>query len=612
MPRLLFVILALLLGTSVASAQGSSGTGFAIAPGLVVTNHHVVAGCSALSIVLPGQERRTARLIAEDRDADLALVYALGLSGSVASLRATPARLGEQVYAFGFPLAGALSSSGNFTSGLVSALRGLGDRAGQLQFSAPIQPGNSGGALLDRSGLVIGVVQSKLDAVRAARVTGDIAQNVNFAVSGEVLARFLSSHQASVAQRQPGEALDTTIIAERAQDFSFRISCEAAARPAAPQASQPSVPNDAADAERALALSPDAIRTIQLWLLALGHDPGTPDGVIGPSTRRALRGWQRAKGIAETGYLAPASLAALRQEGPSALSRGGAGRRFRDCLECPELVVVPAGRFVMGAAPGEEEAENLRADRRGRSAPQVVVTIPRPLAIGKFEVTRGEFARFAGEAGHGLFAFLTGEACRTFENGKYEERAGRTWRAPGFEQDDRHPVVCVSWDDAQAYVQWLSRKTGKGYRLLSESEWEYAARAGTTTRRPWGDTAEAGCGHANIADASARQFVPGITRGTVCDDGHAHTSPVGSYRANGFGLHDMLGNVYEWTADCWNENHASASPDGSARLSGNCSRRVLRGGSWLSLPEVTRSANRDWGTTDVRVGNRGFRVARTL
>jgi formylglycine-generating enzyme required for sulfatase activity len=271
------------------------------------------------------------------------------------------------------------------------------------------------------------------------------------------------------------------------------------------------------------------------------------------------------------------------------------------------MVVVPAGRSTMGAAPGEEEAENLHATFRGRSTPQTAVSIPALLAVGRFEVTRGEFARFVAETGHG-----TGSTCRTFENGKYEERAGRTWRAPGFAQDDRHPVVCVSWDDAQAYVQWLSRKTGKGYRLLSESEWEYAARAGTTTRRPWGDAAEAGCAHANIADASARRPVPGITWGTACDDGHAHTSPAGSYRSNGFGLHDMLGNVWEWIADCWNPSHAGALADGSARQDGDCSGSVLRGGSWFGIPEYARSANRSRNTADDRLDSGGFRVARTL
>jgi polysaccharide deacetylase 2 family uncharacterized protein YibQ len=206
-------------------AQRSSGTGFAIAPGLIVTNQHVVNGCSSLSVELPMGERRTARLIAVDPELDLALVYVLGLPGSIAAIRTTAARLGEQIYAFGFPLAGTLASAGNFTSGLVSALRGLGDKEGVLQFTAPVQPGNSGGALLDKSGLVIGVVRSKLDAIEAARVTGDIPQNVNFAVSGDILAKFLAKHDAPFQHQATGAFEDPTIIAERAQSFTFHVSC---------------------------------------------------------------------------------------------------------------------------------------------------------------------------------------------------------------------------------------------------------------------------------------------------------------------------------------------------------------------------------------------------
>ena len=602
-------IFVLLMLVPPAWAQRSTGTGFAIAPGLVVTNHHVVAGCDTLEVVVPGQGRRPARRIAEDAQADLALVYALGLPGTVASLRTTPARLGEQAYAFGFPLAGALASSGNFTSGLVSALRGLGDREGELQFTAPVQPGNSGGALLDRSGLVIGVVQGKLDAVRAARVTGDIPQNVNFAVSGEALARFLDKHQAAASRQGPRDAVDATVIAERAQGFSFQIACEGAARTAQPRGPQApgAAPDAAADAERALGLTVTDTKYVQLWLLALGHDPGEPDGVIGPATRRAIRAFQRARGIAETGYLSAPAMAALRRDGPPALARALAGHRFRDCPECPEMVVVPLGSFVMGAAPGEEEAEGVPQDFRGRSTPQASIRIPAPLAVGILEVTRGQFAAFVRATGHAM-----GSSCWAWDGSKYAERAGATWLSPGFFQDDRHPVVCVSWDDAQAYLRWLSGRTGKSYRLLSEAEWEYAARAGSQARRPWGDSAEPGCAHANIADATARRVVGGITGGTACDDGHGHTAPVGSYRANAFGLHDMIGNVWEWTADCWNENLSGVPADGSARTSGDCSRRVLRGGSWVSGPWFARSANRIWFTAGYRFVYGGFRVARTL
>jgi formylglycine-generating enzyme required for sulfatase activity len=283
------------------------------------------------------------------------------------------------------------------------------------------------------------------------------------------------------------------------------------------------------------------------------------------------------------------------------------GTVFRDCPECPEMVVVPAGRFTMGASPGEEEAEKLGTHLRGRSIPQVVVSISAPLAIGRFEVTRGEFAHFVAETGHDA-----GSTCWTLENGKVEERSGRSWRAPGFWQSDRHPVVCVSWNDALAYMRWLSGKTMKIYRLLSESEWEYAARAGTTTRRAWGDSEEMGCTHANIADASARRILPGVTWGVACDDGHAYSSPVGSYHANSFGLHDMLGNVWEWTADCWNASHAGALSDGRARQSGDCSNPVLRGGGWLDIARNSRSAFRTKSALGNRFVERGFRVARAL
>jgi formylglycine-generating enzyme required for sulfatase activity len=565
MARLASLMLCLMLALSAglplpAAAQGSSGTGFAIAPGLLVTNHHVVKGCANLSVVLPGSAQRAARLIADDPESDLALVYVLGLPGSIATLRATPVRLGEQVYAFGFPLAGALASSGNFTSGLVSALRGLRDREGELQFTAPVQPGNSGGALLDRSGLVIGVVQGKLDAIRAARVTGDIPQNVNFAISGDVLARFLEKHQAGVRPQGPRDAQETVAIAEAAQGFSFRITCAAAARtaapqtpaaPPAPQPQAPAIPNEAAEAERALGLSVEAVRNVQLWLMALGHAPGSVDGVIGPATRRALRSFQRAVGAPETGLLSAPVLAALRQRGEPALARATPGGSLRDCPECPELVIVPRGSARLAS---------------GRD-----VTIAAPFAVGKFEVTFAEW-----------------DAC-VAQGGCSHRPDDRGWGR------GRQPVMNVNWDDAQQYVTWLSRKTGKSYRLLSEAEWEYAAQAGTDREA---SVAE-GAGQANCYGCGSRWD-------------NKQTAPVGSFAANAFGLHDMIGNVWEWTADCWNESHAGTSTDGHARTSGDCARRALRGGSWYDIPRVARSANRVRGTTGDRFDSFGFRVARPL
>ena len=169
----------------------------------------------------------------------------------------------------------------------------------------------------------------------------------------------------------------------------------------------------------------------------------------------------------------------------------------------------------------------------------------------------------------------------------------------------------MSWEDAQAYVGWLSRESGAEYRLLSEAEWEYAARGGTETARYWGEGETEQCRHANGADAAAKQK---YHRWTVveCDDGHVHTAPVGSYTRNGFGLSDVLGNVGEWVEDCWNDSYAGAPADGTAWKQGNCYYRVLRGGSWINDPRNRRSANRHWSTTGDRGSNVGFRVARSL
>ena len=188
----------------------------------------------------------------------------------------------------------------------------------------------------------------------------------------------------------------------------------------------------------------------------------------------------------------------------------------------------------------------------------------------------------------------------------------KDWRNPGYAQEDPHPVACVSWEDAKAYVVWLSGRTGKAYRLLTEAEWEYAARAGTTTRRFWGDYGDESCAYANGADQTTKAQVPGAANWLVanCNDRYAHTAPVGSYRANAFGLFDMLGNVWEWTEDCWNGNYGDAPSDGRAWATGDCSQRVVRGGSWSDIPMFLRSALRFRGSTAIRDSYVGFRVAR--
>jgi formylglycine-generating enzyme required for sulfatase activity len=277
------------------------------------------------------------------------------------------------------------------------------------------------------------------------------------------------------------------------------------------------------------------------------------------------------------------------------------GKTFKDCDDCPEMVVVPAGSFQMGSPSSE-------AERYPGEDPVHKVTIARDFALGKTHVTRGQFAQFVNATGHDA-----GGKCYTFENGKYAEHSERSWRGPGFAQKDDHPAVCLNWSDAKAYVEWLSRKTGKNYRLPSEAEWEYAARAGTTTVRFWGDSPDQACSHANVMDSTGKEKVPGVTwEGHNCSDGYAYTSPAASFKPNAFGLYDMIGNTWEWTEDCWNENYNGAPSDGSAWTRGECLKRVLRGGSWYFTPRYARSATRYRFLSTFRNYIYGFRIASSL
>ena len=373
--------------------------------------------------------------------------------------------------------------------------------------------------------------------------------------------------------------------------------------------------------EEGLGLDSAKRMLIQQGLMALNYSVGAADGLFGPATRRAIRAWQAAKEFAGTGYLTRAQADTLMAQGrEAARQQQGAERRraveverqaeaarkrtqpgatFRDCPTCPQMVVVPAGSYRMGS-PSSEEG---RYDSEG---PQHQVTISQPLAVGVYEVTRGEYGRFVEATGH-----VGGNSCYVWEGGSWEERSGRNWRTPGYGQTERDPVACVNWWDARAYVEWLSRQTGKPYRLLSEAEWEYVARAGSTTARYWGEGESGQCRYANGADQTAKRHNSGWPV-AACDDGHYRTAPAGSFRPNVFGLYDVLGNVWEWVQDCWNGNYAGAPSDGRAWEGGDCSRRVLRGGSWLDEPWLLRSANRSWNTAGNRDFSFGFRIARSL
>ena len=271
-----------------------------------------------------------------------------------------------------------------------------------------------------------------------------------------------------------------------------------------------------------------------------------------------------------------------------------------DFPAAPRVVVIRAGAFLMGgprSEPGSLESE--RPQHRVRLL---------SFAAGKYEVTRGEFAFFVSQTGYDA---KTGGCSGYTGRASFEMRPDFNWETPGFPQTDEHPVVCVSWTDAQAYVQWLRRETGKPYRLFSESEWEYAARGAAETEFWWGKDVDAACSFANTADISAKRIFPhwGVTN---CDDRYVFTSPVGSFRANSAGLHDMGGNVWEWVADCWTRTYSQAPGDGAAQTRGNCNQHVMRGGAWNDRPRGLRLAYRTKSPVTARAAGIGFRVARDM
>ena len=289
------------------------------------------------------------------------------------------------------------------------------------------------------------------------------------------------------------------------------------------------------------------------------------------------------------------------------------GQEFRECADCPQMIVLANGSFVMGAPADEPRAPWFAPEGRRPTVdpegPQRKVNV-RAFAIGKFDVTRAQWAAFAAATNRAIDG---GCEWSGFPREKAAALAAASWRNLGFAQDNTHPVVCVSWNDAQDYVRWLTELTGHTYRLPTEAEWEYAARAGSTSAYPWGETASHD--HANYgSDSCCAEFAEGR-------DQWLHTSPVGSFPPNAFGLFDMHGNAWQWVQDCYADSYATAPTDASAHDEPDCQRRVLRGGTWGDPPGLIRSATRNWAPPppsrwnpqwEYRSGGVGFRVARDL
>jgi formylglycine-generating enzyme required for sulfatase activity len=280
------------------------------------------------------------------------------------------------------------------------------------------------------------------------------------------------------------------------------------------------------------------------------------------------------------------------------------GTVFQDCRDCPQMVVVPPGTFQMGADGGEPERYEGPVHR---------VTIPRPFAAGRYELTVGQYKAFVAATKHPDSGF----DCNVTRDGKLGPMAGTTWRDPGYGRPaaDDEPVACVTWDDAKAYVAWLAQKSGQPYRLLTEAEWEYSARAGRTGRFAWGDDPTIACREANVLDRSAQAARPDLKMlpAANCDDGFPGVAPVGRLQPNPFGLYDVIGNVWEWVEDCYEMPYPADGPvDGSAQLTKGCDRRGSRGGSWISAIERQRPTFRGRDPTTRSSQIFGFRIARDL
>jgi len=276
----------------------------------------------------------------------------------------------------------------------------------------------------------------------------------------------------------------------------------------------------------------------------------------------------------------------------------------RQVAESLDMVAIPGGSYRMGDVTGDGDPDEQ---------PVHPVSL-RPFSLGRYEVTVEQFALFVAATGYQTDAERnangkSGCIALGAEPIKSTYRAGLNWRTPGFAQTGQEPVVCLSWSDTQSFIDWLNEATGHRFRLPTEAEWEYAARAGTTARYVWGDDVDDACTNANGADNTPGPDGERWGQKLNCTDGFFHTAPVGSFAPNAIGLHDMAGNVWEWTQDCYEPSYAEAPADGSAHVSPDCAKRSIRGSAWPYPAGFLRVANRGGSNSELRANDRGFRLA---
>lgn len=313
------------------------------------------------------------------------------------------------------------------------------------------------------------------------------------------------------------------------------------------------------------------------------------------------------------------------------------GSIIQDCQNCPPVVVLPAGSFLMGAAAGEDVAVTIGSGAIEQGVAQILqpvspatpqhrVIIGKAFAMGQREITFSEYAAFVADSkyqsdGRDCLLYEVSSDDNIFQQDKFIGAQGvrnTNWRTPpAWNTGANYPVTCISWGDAQAYVSWLSKKTGKKYRLPTEAEWEYAARAGTGGYWYWGNDAAQACIHENVADQTflkRRMRTATATNHFPCDDQAGYNRPVAAYKANPWGLHDMVGNVSELVEDCWHADYQRAPTNGSAWISsGDCRFRVLRGSNGMfhiASSHVSARSGVPAGQYRAQIG--GFRVVREL
>jgi formylglycine-generating enzyme required for sulfatase activity len=432
------------------------------------------------------------------------------------------------------------------------------------------------------------------------------AEQAKAAEQARIAEQAKTAEQAKAARER--EALEKQKAIEEAKTAEAKAAEAARAKAASDQAAAQAANDKAAEAARAKAVSDKAASDKAAALAA--SDKTDRIAALMPQDIRPGREAPREQAPGPSGCAGTATRSAtLAQRTAQPLSASEECTlkpkdTFRECENCPEMVMVPAGEVLMGS----ERSDIDNGIAAANEAPQHKAVIRQPIAIGRFEVTREQYATFVKDTG-----YTSGDRCFTFENNMPQERTNRSFLNPGYVQDGNHPAVCVSWVNAKAYVDWLSRTTGKSYRLLSEAEFEYAARAGSGSRYGFSNDPAEICKFANGADQSAKSAgLPANSPYMNCRDGYPFTAPVGSFTANAFGLYDVIGNVWEWTEDCFYGDYASAKLETASRSAEVCSTRTVRGGDWFSTESSLRPAVRAKANADAHYDDIGFRVVRTL